>query len=341
MDATIKQILSGFELGLDAYKEKLGESNVTLKKALGIFGKLADLAGAAKDMMDFYARPEVTTLMADLSAVMPELAKEKTVQGVRTVPSAASAAAGYHLAYGQIPKDQVKTRSIYERIFDIEKNSENAMVFTRKMAEEGLYVTMSTTPILEKQDGLLENAKNLSLPMMNYHEKMKTRISPAQSIAELEYVSNLEAEVSIYQNLWDTALLNTSSTLLGNAISGWMLTQSEDDRQEVENSCRFIAEFYGLDFEGLYNIPRIRDHFDKVIFGPMKKDLAAKGIDTPEKMLASLKAVVDACLKGKETVKLGPEANRSLILWGVRTDIKDLEQAYRINFDRKSNLMPI
>jgi hypothetical protein len=336
MDATLKQVLSSFELGLTAYKDKLGESNITLKKALGIYKKLNDLAEAAKDMMDFYSRPEANTLMGDLSAVMPELAKEKPLQGIRTVPPASGVAAGYHLAYDQVPKDQVKTRNIYERIFEIEKKSDNAMVFTRMMAEEGLYLKMSATPILEKQDNMLENAKNLSLPvMMNYHEKVKAKISTAQSIAELEYESNLEAEVSIYQNLWDTALLNTSSLLLGNAISSWMLTHSEDDRQEVENSYRFIAEFYGLDFDGLYEIPRIRDYFNKVIFGSLKKDLAAKGIDTPEKMLAGFKTVVDECLKGKEPVKPGPETNRTLILWGVQTDMKNLEQAYRTNFEKK------
>lgn len=336
MDESIKRVLSSYEVGLTAYMERLGESNATLQKAMDAYRKLCTHAESARDMMSFYADQEVSRLMADLSVQMGELAKEKPARGVRTVPPASAAAAGYHLAYDQLPKELVKTRAVYDRIFEIEKNSENALVFTRVMAEEGLYLKMSSVPMMEKQEGMREDVEKKALPvMMNYYEKMREKIPAAGSVAELEYQAGLEAEVAQYQNLWDTLLLNTSETLLGNAIAGWMLTQSENDRQEVENACRFIAEFYGLDFDGLYGIPRIKDHFSKIVFETVKGDLASKGVDTPDKFIETLRKAVEACLEGREPVAMGPESNRTLTLWGKDAEMKDLERAYRMNFYSK------
>ncbi len=333
MDETVKQVLSGYELGLTAYMERLGESSAVLEKAMDAYRQLCGHADSARDMLSFYAKPEVTALMADLSALLAALAKEKPVRGIRTVPAASAAAGGYHLACEQLPKELHRTRGVYERIFEIEKSSENALVFTRAMAEEGLYLKMSAVPMMEKQEGLRENAEKMSLPvMMNYHEKMSEKIPAARSIAELEYHADLESEVALYQNLWDLSLLNTTSTLLGNALAGWMMTQSEDDRQEVENAYRFIAGFYGLDFDGLYGVPRISDHFEKIIFNSVREDLAPKGIDTPGKLLDSFRMALDACMKGKEPVSMGPEGNRTLLLWGKATEMRDLEKAYRTNF---------
>lgn len=336
MDATIKQILSSFEVGLNNYKDKLGETNEKLKKALDIFQKLNQLAESAKDMMDFYAKPEANSLLGDLSALMPELAKEKPLQGIRNVPAASAVASGYHMAYDQIPKDQVETRKIYERVFELEKAAENALVFLRMMAEEGLFLKMSRVPIMESQNRALDNAKNLAQPVMvNYHEKTLAQVSQAKSLAELEYLSNLQAEISIYQNLWDTSFLNISALLIGNAISSWILTHDEADRQEVENSYRFIAEFYGVDFDTLFKIPRIWDYFCRILFNSLKKDLTNKGVDSAEKMLAWFKSVLEECVKGKDPVKIGAESNQKLVLWGIPTHLNEVETGFKVNFDKK------
>jgi hypothetical protein len=336
MDATLKQILSSFEGGLNSYREKLGESNEKLKKALALYDSLHAMAEKAKDMMDFYAKPENNQAMNDLSAVMPELAKEKPIHGVRTSPPATQVAAGYHIAYDQMPKDDPATNRVYERVFELEKQSENAAVFLRMMAEEQLFLKMSAVPLLSKQDSLRENAKKLSQPVMaNYHEKMKAKLSSVQSTAELEYESNLEAEISIYQNLWDMLFLNSTENLLGNAITSWMLTHSEDDREEVENSYRFITEFFGMDFDQLFKVPRVWDYFKNVLFGSVSSSLASKGVNSAEMMLEGFKSVLEECIKGKKPVDMGPAQNRKLLLWGIPTGMETIEPAYRDNFKTK------
>ena len=120
MDATLKQVISGFELGLNSYKEKLGDSNEKLKKALALYDKLQAAAEKAKDTTDFYANPESGQIMNDLSAMLPELSQEKPVHGIRTAPPASQVAAGYHMAYDQMPKDDPATNKVYERVFELE-----------------------------------------------------------------------------------------------------------------------------------------------------------------------------------------------------------------------------
>ncbi len=333
MDASLKQILSSFELGLTSYKEKLGESNEKVKKALALFDRLNDLAEKAKDMMDFYAQPEGTAAMNELSALMPELAKEKPVQGVRTVPRSSQVAAGYHMAYDSMQQKDPETEKVYLRVFDLEKTHESAPEFLAAMAEEGLFLAMTTAPLLAQQPALLENANNVSLPVMvNFHEKTTSNTKAARSTAELEYRSNLEAEISLYQNLWDTGFLNATELLLGNAISSWLLSPTEEHREEVENSYRFVAEFFGIDYDGLMAVPRIKDYIVKIVFKAVKKDMAAKGIDTPELLIQGFKSALDACMQGKEPVRIGPATNRNLMLWDKSTPMNDLEQAYKTNF---------
>lgn len=336
MDATLKQIISSFETGLTAYREKLGAGNAKLTAALAVFAKLSAAAEAAKDMMDFYGRPEGQALMGQLSAMMPELAKEQPVQGQRSVPAASAVAAGYHMAYDQMPKDDPATNQVYERVFACEREAENAAVFLRMLAEEGLFLKLAAVPLAGKNAPLIENARKLSLPVMAIcHERTLARVRAARSVAELEYETNLEAELSIYQNRWDQQFLSCTSILLCGAITSWMLTHHEDDRQEVENSCRFIADFFGLDFDALFAAPRVWDHFVKAIFETVKKDMAALGVHTPKEMLAGFKQVLGQCLAGKPPVAVGPPSRRTLVMWGQPAEVGELEACYARSFDAR------
>ena len=333
MDTTLKQIVSSFETGLTNYRDKLGAGNAKLTAAQAVFEKLTAAATAAKDMMDFYGRPEGPALMNQLSAMMPELAKEQPVQGSRTVPAASAVAAGYHMAYDQMPKDDPATNQVYERVFACEREAENAAVFLRMMAEEGLNLKMSAVPLLARHAPLAAHARRLSQPVMAiYEERTLAKARAARSIAELEYETTFEAELSLYQNLWDLQLLNCTEVLLGNAITSWMLTHHEDDRQEVENACRFIADFFGLDFDALFAVPRIWDHFVKVLFNTLKPNLAATGVDTPEKLRDGFKQVLEACIAGKPPVVVGPPSRRTLVLWGRPAEVGDVEACYARSF---------
>ncbi|MGQ9842477.1 MAG: hypothetical protein ACUVRK_02840 [Spirochaetota bacterium] len=50
---------------------------------------------------------------------------------------------------------------------------------------------------------------------------------------------------------------------MGKAVAGWLLTNSENDREEVENAYRFVAHFFGITIDELYDMPCIKDHIAK------------------------------------------------------------------------------
>ncbi len=76
MDPTLQQVLSSYEMGLKGYKDKLGDSSENLKKALALYDRLHNLAEGSTSMTDFYAKPECMNIIAELSTLMPEIAKE-------------------------------------------------------------------------------------------------------------------------------------------------------------------------------------------------------------------------------------------------------------------------
>ncbi|HOJ28260.1 MAG TPA: hypothetical protein PL059_04240 [Spirochaetota bacterium] len=329
MDDTIKQMLSGYQTALAAYKQKLGESHAKLMKAYDIYAKLCKKAELLNDAMTFYSDKEVSTSMADMSALLVELAQEKQDTSLATIPSVDQVAAAYHIAYEQLPMEMKKTRSVYERIFEIEKQSQNALTFLRTMADEKIFLKLSIMQQLEQLEGKKEEAQRNSNPVMvNYYEKMEAKIPNVMSIAELEYYANLESEIAIYQNWWDILLLNTSVTLLCNAIAGWLLTQSEDDREEVENAYRFIAYFYGIDMDELFAVPRFKDHVVKVISKSVNN---SNSMESAEALISQFKNAIQACMNGRDPVKRGPAKNQTLILWEREAPLQALEEAYKTN----------
>jgi len=329
MDDTIKQMLSGYHEALMAYKQKVGESHAKLMKAFAIYEKLCKKAELLKDAMTFYSDKEVTTSMADLSALLVDLAQEKQDAALATIPSVAQAASAYHIAYEQLPLNMKKTRSVYERIFEIEKQSDNALTFLRTMADERIFIQLSAIQYLEQLEGKNEEAQSHSVPVMvNYYEKMNEKIPKALSIAELEYHANLESEIALYQNLWDTTLLNTSITLLCNAIAGWLLTQSEDDREEVENAYRFVAHMYGLDMDELFAVPRFKDYVVKVISKSINN---VQSMESAEALITQCKNAIKACMNGCNPVEKGPVKYRTLLLWGREAPLQILDDVYKTN----------
>jgi len=329
MDDTIKQMLSGYQTALAAYKQKLGESHAKLMKAYDIYAKLCKKAELLKDAMTFYSDKEVSTSMADMSALLVELAQEKQDTSLATIPSVAQVAAAYHIAYEQLPMEMKKTRSVYERIFEIEKQSENALNFLRTMADEKIFLKLSARQQLEQLEGKKEEAQNNSNPVMvNYYEKMESTIPKVMSIAELEYYANLESEIALYQNWWDILLLNTTVTLLCNAIAGWLLTQSEDDREEVENAYRFIAYFYGIDMDELFAMPRFKDHVVKVISKSVNN---SQSVESAEALITQFKNAIQTCMSGRQQVEKGPAKNQTLILWEREASLQTLDEVYKTN----------
>jgi hypothetical protein len=324
MDETIKMILGSYEGGLQNYRKSLGEDNPVLVNATACYEKLMTVGESSKDMMEFSGK--TTTLLPEMSQLFMALSNEKPVHKVvQEVPAAAKIAAGYHISYNSISDKEKKpeTCKVYERIFELEKQAENGIQFMRMINEEGLLVKMTSYGMMETSESLLDGElKNLSLYQMKlYHENMIREMKEASSAAEIDYYSNTRSDISYYENQWDTMYLIIIYVNLGNAITSYILAATEENRQAVEYSYRFVAKYFGITYDEIMALPRIRDYFDKMIWVTIREKFSAGGIDTPEKYFSFERQYLEFCIKDKAPVEFGIESKKILTFFGKQYHI--------------------
>jgi hypothetical protein len=318
MDDTIKMMLSSYEGGIQNYRKSLGDDNAVIIKAIACFEKLKTIGESCKDIMEF--SNQSTALLPEMSQLFMDLSTEKPVHKVvPEVPTAEKMAIAYHMSYNSI-QDKEKspeTCKVYNRIFEIEKQAENGLQFMRIINEEGLLVKMSSYSLMETSQRLLQDQQKISLPQMDfYHQNMMNEMRNSKSTAEIDYYSNIRADISYFENQWDTFYLIVIYVNLGNAITSFILSQTEENRQGVEYSYRFLAKYFSLTYDELMSLPRIRDYFDKMIWVTIKEKFSAAGTDTPEKYFAYEKQFLDYCINGKAPVEFGNVNRKMLTFFG-------------------------
>jgi len=332
MDSTVKSMLDGYGFAMQSYKDKLGADNEVFVKAETMFADLTAIAEAASDLNDFYAKG--MDKFQAMSTVLMDLAKEKPIHAAKpTVPSSAQVAQPYHIAYssiGNIDKSP-ETKKVYERVFEIEQSAENGLQFMRIMAEENLLFKMTLVPAIElEKSGLRESADAISLPqMVAYHDYYLKDLENCKSPAEMEYLGNVRADVSYFDTYWENLLVYSVYWNLIGAITSYMISPSEDTRQGVENSYRFLAGYFSLDYDAMIALPRIRDNFDKVAWVTIRDDWAAKGIHSQEEYFNIDRQILDICMKDRPPLVFGSEENRKVVYRGSTYGLSELSANYK------------
>ena len=332
MDSTIKSMLDGYGFAMQSYKEKLGADNEVYKKAESMFAELTSIAEAAADLNDFYAKG--MDKFQAMSTVLMDLAKEKPVNPAKiTIPSSAQIAQPYHIAYDSITDidKSPETKKVYERIFEIEKTAENGLHFMRIMAEENLLFRMTLVPEIEKEkSGLREGADATSQPqMLAYHDYYLKDLESCKSPAEMEYLSNIRADVSYFDTYWENGLVYAVYWSLVGAITEYIMDPSEDNRQGVENSYRFLASYFSLDYDRMISLPRIRDYFNKVVWISIKDAWANKGVHSEEEYFNIDRSVLDVCMKDRPPLEFGPKENQKVVYRGTQYLLQELPGNYK------------
>lgn len=343
MNDDIKNFLASYKGMIDTYRPKVVPDSAGLKDAEEYLKKMSDLGERCSDISEYLGKVSELDMLNKFSVLLSALATEslkaQQTSGETKVPSVADAALGYHKAYESIHDKtaQPETCRIYERIFELEKKSSHAGEFVRKMAEEKLFVKMSSVPLAEKFRPLASQADSLSIPVMAYHNECMLRMAEgASSATEIEYESNRLLELNRMELTADELLCNDLFYTLGGAISGWLLSPTEENRRRVENSYRFVAEFFGIDSCELYETPRVVDLIEKIIIPMLNKNEEGK-IFTVEGFIGEQKGAIDACLKGKEPLEIGASSMKNVLLWGKDVPLKNILAAYR-NPERPAEL---
>ncbi len=332
MDSTIKSMLDGYGFAMQSYKEKLGADNEVFKKAESMFAELTSIAEAAADLNDFYAKG--MDKFQGMSTALMDLAKEKPVNPAKiAIPTSAQIAQPYHIAYDAITDidKSPETKKVYERVFEIEKTAENGLQFMRIMAGENLLFRMSLVPAIEKEkSGLRAGAENTSQPqMLAYHDYYLKDLESCKSPTEMEYLSNVRADVSYFDTYWENGLVYAVYWTLIGAINAYIISPSEDKRQGVENAYRFLASYFSLDYDRMISLPRIRDYFDKVVWISIKEDWAKKGVNSEEEYFNIDRSVLDVCMKDRPPLEFGSEENHKVVYRGSQYLLQELPGNYK------------
>ncbi len=333
MNADIEQYLKGQADMIATYVQKLGKDDPAVTACLAVLEKLRTLGGRYAAIYEFMADPSFQPLSAEFSAKMMELATKasRPAPGAApSIPSAAQAALGYHRAFESIANTAKlpRTREVYERIFALEKESAHAGEFIAKMAAEGLFAKMATVQMIEEYSGLTAQAESVAQPTMAAHnEFVLAAAQKATSAIEIEYESMRLFELNQLELRLDRTLVNDAFDILGSAISSYLLVPSEENRAAVEAGYRFVADFYALDSETLFAIPRFMDHMRFMVEHSNKSPGSKKM--TVESMTSDFKGAITVCLKGKAPVVLGPSSRRTAVLWGKTVPLEKFHEAIR------------
>ncbi len=335
MNEDIKNFIASYKGMVDTYRPKVAPGSAKLKETEEYLRAMETLGGKCKDIGEFLTKVQEQDLMNKMTALMSDLAveglKAQQASGQVREPSVADAALAYHKAYEAIEEKQKmpETCRVYERVFQIEKESSHAGQFVRKLAEEGLFTKMSAMALVEKFRPLVAQADELSIPVMAIHDRLMLEMAEkAKSSIEIEYESNRLLELNRMDLVCDELLANDLFYTLGNPVSSWLLSPTEENRQRVENAYRFVAEFFGVDDSELFAIPRVYDLIDKIIIPMLNKNKEGKRF-TREGFIAEQRQAVAACLKGKPPVEKGPASRRRAVLWGTEIPLEQMLDALR------------
>jgi len=353
MDPAIDQIIGGFRTGIQSYQSTLGAEHPKVKEAAGALAELEAMGEKSADVMAFMEvaggqMDRVGTLLAGLASVKPEpsSAAGGAAPGAASggapagsVPTAQQVALGHHLAYDQLDKNSPTNRgvvAVYQRIFEIEKSSENAAVFNRRMAEEGLFARLSSVPHADSARHTLEQirASRIDQPCMEYHyELVAAAMDRAKSATEVEYETNLLVEYNSVENEWDTLFCHYALKAIGE-VAGFYMDQSPAQQQNVEVAYRFVADFFGRDWSSMWSCPRVWDRWCMMFEKTKSTWESERGCRTPEQARDFHTQTFIGIMNNRnapvESVPVGPaERQGGFLLWGKEVHMDQLLETYR------------
>ncbi|MCP4137182.1 MAG: hypothetical protein GY754_39805 [bacterium] len=332
MNEDIQNFLNSYVNMIDTYADKVDDNHEKLVAAREYFAKMEALGNSCADISTYMGKVAEDDMMNIMSRLLTELAEAglaaDRASGNLKIPTAKEYGIAYREAYKSID-DKEKfpgTCAVYDRVFELEDESEFAPEFMRKLAEEGLFNKMTTVSLAENSRKIIPDSEKVSQPVMVYHnEQMALMADNAQSAIEVEYESQRLMELNRTELMCDQMLCMDLYYRLGGAIASYLVSPTEDNLHRVENNYRFVAEFFSVDMEELYQIQRVSDLIKQVIL-PALND---KGqVYTFESFIEEQKMVIKKSIEGKPA-EMGPGSRKSIVLWGKKIALDDAFEAFR------------
>ncbi|MBL8995115.1 MAG: hypothetical protein JNM63_17340, partial [Spirochaetia bacterium] len=245
MDESVKGLLDSYRGMLAPYEGKLSADHAKVKAYWEFFAEVEKIAKASNDYFEFNDRSAPLNWMQKFSELLTEVAMAALNEGsgAGQKPTVAQAAAGYHQAYEALPKEGCEIeKRLYAELFQIEKECRTAPEFMKRLFENKIPLRLGRDPVVAMYQKALADTKGKSLPSMElFNTRASEIVAESRNVVETEYQTNRLALLGSLETVWDQLAINTVYLTVSSAVASWELTQHEDDRQEVENSVRFLG----------------------------------------------------------------------------------------------------
>ena len=348
MDASIEPIIAGYRTGIDSFTSTLGADHPKVIEAAAALAELEAIGERSADVMAFMGAAgaqmeRVGTLMGELGSATPAPgAGAAAADGTASpgeLPSAKQVARAFHMAYDQMDKSAAANQSvvaIYERIFAIEAGAENAAVFNRRMAEEVIYAHLARLPQLDTAREAIRHIRDneLAQPGLVYHyELLAAAMERATSATEVEYEVNLLVEYNAAENEWDTIFCHYAIKAIAE-VAGFYMDASLEQQQNVETAYRFVADFFGRDWNSMWQCPRVWEQWCMIFAKSKSAWVSERGCGTAEEARDFHTRTFEGIMQNRkvavESVALGPpERQQGFRLWSQEVHMDQLLDAYR------------
>lgn len=316
MEPALKDLIDSYRTGLKSYFDSLPEDNKEVLNAKKLLSEMETLAESSKDYSTFMAEAQNRNYFTEIIGYYSKLGNEAYQLKPKSnrIPSPEEIAKGYHLSFeslGEAKKDP-NVAKIYNRVFQLESESTSGPNFILKMEEEDLFLGMSRYHMVYvMRDGLekLLNSGNpeittaekslgiVSSPQMeHYFQSMQNKMNEAKTIIEMEVLAFQEAENSRFLNLWDSGFLFAIFQSFLSPLISFRMTGSKEHKEDAKQAYEFVCDFYGTNWNDIFENRRIWDYFERTIFGGGKEIFKEQGLTSAKELQADLRGYLDKCV---------------------------------------------
>lgn len=316
MEPALKDLIDSYRTGLKSYFDSLPEDNKEVLNAKKLLSEMETIAESSKDYSAFMAEAQNRNYFTEIIGYYSKLGNEAYQLKPKSnrIPSPEEIAKGYHLSFeslGEAKKDP-NVAKIYNRVFQLESESTSGPNFILKMEEEDLFLGMSRYHMdYVMRDGLekLLNSGNpeittaekslgiVSSPQMEqYFQSMQNKMNEAKTIIEMEVLAFQEAENSRFLNLWDSSFLFAVFQSFLSPLISFRMTGSKEHKEDAKQAYEFVCDFYGTNWNDIFENRRIWDYFERTIFGGGKEIFKEQGLTSAKELQADLRGYLDKCV---------------------------------------------
>jgi len=337
MDPTIKQMIDGYAVGFDAHRARLGAEHPKFQEAAAIYEELRRAGETATDIGSFFAA--AGGLFEQVGGALAALGEVPTPDGGGggVGPGNASGqiamlVSPYRARYQSLDRGRpegLAAAALCERVFELESQAASVPDLLGRLAKEAIPGRLAALQhrIIARDAGA--SLAGLSQPCMEHHyAALAGTLEQVRTETELEFETNRLVELSSVEGEWDTLLVHYLMKAIHETV-GLLMDQSPTQQQTVENSYRFVCDFFGRDWGTMWSHPRVWSFWTMEFEKTRATWVSERSCHTPEQARDFLTKVFEGVMQGRGPVTMGSPDGQNLMMWDRSLHLDSVPEVYR------------